>query len=194
MIVIIDNYDSFVFNISRYFRELGEETIVIRNDRIGPGGVMELRPAALVISPGPATPQLAGISLAAIRELSGQVPILGICLGHQCIGEVFGARVGRALEPVHGRATDVNHDGKGLFEGLPNPLRVGRYHSLVVTLDNSALSQLEITARSQKGEIMALAHRRELTFGVQFHPESILTEHGRDLLANFLRIAKRAVT
>ena len=190
MIVIIDNYDSFVFNISRYFRELGEETIVIRNDRIDLGGVMELRPTALIVSPGPATPQLAGISLAAIRELSGQVPILGICLGHQCIGEVFGARVGRALEPLHGQSSDVHHDGRGLFEGLPNPLRAGRYHSLIVTVDNPALSKLEITARSQNGETMALAHRRELTYGVQFHPESILTEHGHDLLANFLRIAK----
>lgn len=190
MIVIIDNYDSFVFNISRYFRELGEETIVVRNDRIDVGGVMALDPTALVISPGPATPQLAGISLAAIRELSGHVPILGICLGHQCIGEVFGGHVDRALKPVHGRATDINHDGKGLFEGLPNPLRVGRYHSLIVTLDNPVASQLEIIARSQSGEIMALRHRQEPIYGVQFHPESALTEHGHDLLANFLRIAK----
>lgn len=190
MIVIIDNYDSFVFNISRYFRELGETTLVIRNDRIDVGGVRELEPTALVISPGPGTPRMAGISVAAIRALSGRLPILGICLGHQCIGEVFGGRVDRALEPVHGRATEINHDGKGLFEGLPNPLQVGRYHSLIVALDNPAASQLEITARSQSGEIMALRHRHEPIYGVQFHPESVLTEHGRDLLANFLRISK----
>ncbi|WMT76412.1 aminodeoxychorismate/anthranilate synthase component II [Bradyrhizobium sp. Ash2021] len=189
MIAIIDNYDSFVFNIARYFRELGEATEVIRNDVISVSDLVRLRPRAVVISPGPCTPTEAGISTAVVRELSGRVPILGICLGHQCIGSVFGGRIVRARRPMHGQASHVTHDGRALFEELPSPLCVGRYHSLIVELDELSPSPLIVTARSDEGEIMALAHRQQPTYGVQFHPESILTQYGHMLLRNFLRLA-----
>lgn len=191
MIVIIDNYDSFVFNIARYFRRLGEATEVIRNDVISVSDIVRLKPRAVVISPGPCSPTEAGISTSIVRQLSGRLPILGICLGHQCIGSVFGGRVARARRPMHGRSSYVRHDGIGLFEGLPSPLCVGRYHSLVVEIDPSHTSHLKVTARSDEGEIMALAHRDQPTFGVQFHPESILTQQGDALLGNFLQLAKR---
>ncbi|WFU14616.1 aminodeoxychorismate/anthranilate synthase component II [Bradyrhizobium sp. CB3481] len=190
MILVIDNYDSFVFNIARYFRKLGEETEVIRNDALTVNDLIGLKPRAVVISPGPCTPMEAGISTAVVRELSGRVPILGICLGHQCIGSVFGGRVVRARRPMHGRASHITHDGRGLFSGLSSPLSVGRYHSLVVQLDEICASHLRATARSEEGEIMALAHRYQSTYGVQFHPESILTQQGNVLLSNFLRIAR----
>jgi para-aminobenzoate synthetase component II len=183
LIVIIDNYDSFVFNIARYFRELGEATEVIRNDAVSVSELVDL-------SPGPCTPSEAGISMAAVRELSGRVPILGICLGHQCIGSVFGGCVTRARRPMHGRSSYVTHDGRGLFKELPSPFCVGRYHSLVVELDESCSPHLMVTARSGEGEIMALAHRYQPTYGVQFHPESILTQQGHALLTNFLRLAE----
>ncbi|MBK3660992.1 aminodeoxychorismate/anthranilate synthase component II [Bradyrhizobium diazoefficiens] len=189
MIIIIDNYDSFVFNIARYFRRLGEATEVIRNDAVGVSDLVGLKPRALVISPGPCTPNEAGISTAAVRELSGRIPILGICLGHQCIGSVFGGRVTRARRPMHGRSSRISHNARGLFEGLPSPLRVGRYHSLVVELDKLCAPELTVTGRCEEGEIMALAHRHQPTYGVQFHPESILTQHGDELLSNFLRLA-----
>lgn len=188
MIVIIDNYDSFVFNIARYFRELGEATEVIRNDVICVRDLVRLHPRSVVISPGPCTPTEAGISTAIVRELSGRVPILGICLGHQCIGSAFGGRIVRARRPMHGRSSHILHDGRGLFAGLPSPLCVGRYHSLVVELENSCPPDLMVTARSDDGEIMALAHRYQPTYGVQFHPESILTQQGHVLLTNFLRL------
>jgi|ERR1700722_3778700 para-aminobenzoate synthetase component 2 len=194
MIAIIDNYDSFVFNIARYFRELGEVTAVIRNDAISVGDLVRLRPRAVVISPGPCTPIGAGISTAVVRELSGHIPILGICLGHQCIGSAFGGRVVCARRPMHGRASHVTHDGQGLFNGLPSPFCVGRYHSLIVELDELCGSPLTVTARSEEGEIMALAHRQQPTYGVQFHPESILTQYGHALLTNFLRLAKTSYT
>ena len=190
MIAIIDNYDSFVFNRARYFRELGEATEVIRNDAISVSDLGRLRPRAVVISPGPCTPTEAGISTAVVRVLSGHIPILGICLGHQCIGSVFGGRVVRAHRPMHGRASHVTHDGRGLFKDLPSPLCVGRYHSLVVEFDEVCPSPLVVAARSEEGEIMALAHRHQPTYGVQFHPESILTRQGHALLTNFLRLAK----
>lgn len=190
MIPIIDNYDSFVFNIARYFRELGETAEVIRNDATSVSDLVSLKPRAIVISPGPCTPTEAGISTTIVRELSGHVPILGICLGHQCIGSVFGGRIARARCPMHGRASHVTHDSKGLFEALPSPLRVGRYHSLVVELDDASGSPLMVTARSDDAEIMALAHRDHPTYGVQFHPESILTQDGHKLFSNFLRLAK----
>ncbi|MGL3104393.1 anthranilate synthase component II [Bradyrhizobium sp. BR 1432] len=190
MIVIIDNYDSFVFNIARYFRRLGEATEVVRNDVIGVGDIARLKPSAVVISPGPCSPSEAGISTSIVRELSGRVPIFGICLGHQCIGSVFGAQVARARRPMHGRSSYVTHGGAGLFEGLPSPLCVGRYHSLIVEIDQSHISHLIVTARSDEGEIMAIAHRDQPTFGVQFHPESILTPQGDALLKNFLRLTK----
>ncbi|MGY4345300.1 anthranilate synthase/aminodeoxychorismate synthase-like glutamine amidotransferase [Bradyrhizobium sp. GM7.3] len=151
MIVIIDNYDSFVFNIARYFRKLGAATRVVRNDAMDVSELADLRPRAVVISPGPCTPIEAGISIAVVRELSGQVPILGICLGHRCIGTVFGARVTRARRPMHGRSSYVTHEGGGLFKELPSPLRVGRYHSLIVELDPSSARHLTVTARSDDG-------------------------------------------
>lgn len=190
MILIIDNYDSFVFNIGRYFQKLGETTEIIRNDAISVTDVINLKPRAIVISPGPCTPIEAGISTAIVREFSGCIPILGICLGHQCIGSVFGGRVARALRPMHGRSSCVTHDGRQLFEGLRSPLSVGRYHSLVVELDETLSPQLIVTARSDEGEVMAIAHRYHPTYGVQFHPESILTEYGYELLKNFLRLAE----
>ena len=189
MILVIDNYDSFVENVARYLRELGEETLVIRNDAIDVDGVRALRPRALVVSPGPCTPREAGISSPVIAALSGHIPILGICLGHQCIGAVFGGQVVRAREPMHGRASLVTHDGSDVFRGLPNPVKVGRYHSLIVELPDAQDSPLSVTARSERGEIMGLAHCDHPTFGVQFHPESILTEGGHAMLANFLHVA-----
>lgn len=190
MIVIIDNYDSFVFNIARYFHNLGEKTQVVRNDAITIRHLVGLKPRALVISPRPCTPLEAGISVPLVRELSGRVPILGICLGHQCIGSVFGGRVKRARHPMHGRSSYVVHDRRGLFDELASPLCVGRYHSLVVELDETCASHLTVTARSEQGEIMAVAHGYQPTYGVQFHPESILTEQGHMLLMNFLRLAE----
>lgn len=190
MIVIIDNYDSFVFNIARYFRRLGEATEVVRNDAISASDIVRLKPRAVVISPGPCTPIEAGISTSIVRDFSGRVPIFGICLGHQCIGSVFGGTVARARRPMHGRSSYVTHDGRGLFEGLASPLCVGRYHSLVVEIDRLHSSHLMVTARSDEGEIMALAHRDQPTYGVQFHPESILTHQGEALLRNFLRLAE----
>ncbi|MGY4198874.1 anthranilate synthase component II [Bradyrhizobium sp. USDA 4520] len=190
MIFIIDNYDSFVFNIARYFRKLGAETKVVRNDTINVTDLVELQPRAIVISPGPCTPVEAGISTAVVRELSGRVPMLGICLGHQCIGSMFGGCVVRARHPMHGRGSHVTHEGRGLFKGLPSPLYVGRYHSLVVELNPADTPDLMVTARSDEGEIMALAHRHQPTYGVQFHPESVLTKDGNSLLMNFLRLAE----
>ncbi|MGY4473737.1 anthranilate synthase component II [Bradyrhizobium sp. USDA 3364] len=190
MIFIIDNYDSFVFNIARYFRKLGAETKVVRNDTINVTDLVKLQPRAIVISPGPCTPIEAGISTAVVRELSGRIPVLGICLGHQCIGSVFGGCVVRARRPMHGRGSHVTHERGGLFKGLPSPLYVGRYHSLVVELGPADAPDLMVTARSDEGEIMALAHRHQPTYGVQFHPESVLTKHGNLLLMNFLRLAE----
>jgi para-aminobenzoate synthetase component 2 len=190
MILIIDNYDSFVFNIARYFVELGEEIQVVRNDAIDVSGVVGTKADALVLSPGPCGPGEAGQSLALIEQLHSFLPILGICLGHQCIGKAFGGHIARAREPMHGRASMIHHDGIDLFEGLPDPLRAGRYHSLIVELDTNADSPLVVTARSPAGEIMGLAHRSSPTFGVQFHPESVLTEYGHELLSNFLALAR----
>ncbi|WP_027556092.1 aminodeoxychorismate/anthranilate synthase component II [Bradyrhizobium sp. Cp5.3] len=189
MILIIDNYDSFVFNIARYFQRLGEATEVRRNDAVSIKEIVRLRPSAVVISPGPCTPLEAGISTAIVRELSGHLPLLGICLGHQCIGSIFGGRVSRARRPMHGRSSNITHDGTRLFQDAPSPLCVGRYHSLIVELDDPCTQDLAVTARSDEGEIMAIAHRHEPTYGVQFHPESILTPQGHLLLKNFLRLA-----
>ncbi|WP_428030581.1 anthranilate synthase component II [Ancylobacter sp.] len=189
MILLIDNYDSFVFNVARYLVELGEEVEVARNDALDIDAITRLAPEALVISPGPCSPNEAGISLEAVRALSGRLPILGICLGHQCIGQAFGGRVVRAKEPMHGRASQVRHTGSDVFAGLPSPFPAGRYHSLAVELDEGA--PLHATAWSGDGEIMGLAHRDHPTYGVQFHPESVLTGHGYDLMANFLKLARR---
>lgn len=166
---------------------------MIRNDEISVDDLVGLKPRAIVISPGPCTPVQAGISLAVVRELSGHVPILGICLGHQCIGAVFGGHVVRARKPMHGRSSQVRHDGRGLFKGLASPLTVGHYHSLIVELEGARAPDLTVTARSDEGEIMALAHRYQPTYGAQFHPESILSEQGHVLLMNFLRLAESSV-
>ncbi len=190
MILIIDNYDSFVFTVSRYFEELGTATKVIRNDAISVDEVRQLAPEAIVLSPGPCGPHEAGQSMAIIEELSGTIPILGICLGHQCIGEVFGGRVVRAREPMHGRSSAIHHDGTAVFKGLPSPFKAGRYHSLIVE-DDRQDGPLRVNARSDSGEIMGLAHISQPTYGVQFHPESVLTEYGHAMLGNFLRLARQ---
>jgi para-aminobenzoate synthetase component II len=184
MILIVDNYDSFVFNVSRYFEEAGARPHVLRNDAVTVDDVERLGAKALVLSPGPKTPREAGASLDLIRVFSGRLPILGICLGHQCIGEVFGGRTTHARTPMHGRASAIQHRGGGLFARLPQPFEAGRYHSLIVEIGEDG--PLEVTARSGDGEIMALAHRQHPTFGVQFHPESILTPHGHDIIRAFL--------
>ncbi|MBU0551011.1 aminodeoxychorismate/anthranilate synthase component II [Myxococcota bacterium] len=186
MILLIDNYDSFVFNLARYFQELGEAVMVRRNDALSVAAVEALAPRAVVLSPGPCTPDEAGICLSLIATT--RRPLLGVCLGHQCIGQAFGGRVART-PPVHGRASWVSHHGEGLFEGLPNPLRAGRYHALAVQLPEDH-PDLKITARIEDGTIMGLAHRRRPIYGVQFHPESILTDDGHALLRNFLSQAK----
>jgi para-aminobenzoate synthetase component II len=188
-ILVIDNYDSFVFNVARYFEELGCGVVVERNDAIDIAAIRRMAPAAIVISPGPGTPHDAGISLAVVDRLSGEVPILGVCLGHQCIGAAFGAPVVPAKRPLYGRTSALKHNGNGLFEGLPQPLRVARYHSLIVELTPALEAAASIDAVSEEGEIMALTHRSHPTYGVQFHPESILTEQGHALFGNFLRIA-----
>lgn len=188
MILLIDNYDSFVFNLARYFERLGRPTRVVRNDAIDVAGVKALRPEAVVLSPGPCAPQQAGCSLEIVRELHAELPILGVCLGHQAIAEALGGRVVRAAEPVHGRASAVFHDGQGLFAGVPNPISACRYHSLVVE-EATLPDELEATARTADGVVMALRHKRLPLVGLQFHPESILTDFGFELLANFLRLA-----
>jgi len=187
MILVIDNYDSFVFNIVRYLRELGAEVAVARNDAVELDALSARMPQAVVLSPGPCSPDEAGVSLDAVRALSGRVPLLGICLGHQCIGQAFGGRIVRAREPMHGRASQIRHGGSDVFAGLPSPFAAGRYHSLAVALDEGG--PLIATAWSEDGEVMGLAHREHPTYGVQFHPESVLTEHGHALLAKFLDLA-----
>ena len=188
MILLIDNYDSFVYNLARYFERLGQATLVVRNDAIDARRVRTLAPDALVLSPGPCAPQQAGASLDLVRELHQELPILGVCLGHQTIAAALGGRVVRAKEPVHGRSSEVFHKQAGIFAGLPSPLRACRYHSLVVE-ESSLPGELEVTARTDEGVVMALSHRELPVVGVQFHPESILTDHGYELLAGFLRLA-----
>jgi anthranilate synthase/aminodeoxychorismate synthase-like glutamine amidotransferase len=188
MILLIDNYDSFVHNLARYFERLGQQTMAVRNDAIDVAQARALNPKAVVLSPGPCTPREAGTSLELVRELHAAVPMLGVCLGHQVIAEALGGRIVRAPSPVHGRASEICHDGSGLFNGLPSPIRVGRYHSLVAepaTLSDS----LRLTAWTEDGVVMAFEHKQLPVYGVQFHPESILTEFGYELLANFLRLA-----
>lgn len=187
MILLIDNYDSFVWNLARYVSELGHTRIVVRNDATSLDEIAALAPSHIIVSPGPCSPAEAGISNAVITGFGATVPILGVCLGHQCIGAALGGKVERALLPMHGKISLVGHDGTGVFAGLPDPLRVTRYHSLVV-LDEGLPETLRVTARSEEGEIMALQHRAWPLVGVQFHPEAVLTEHGHALLRNFLAI------
>ncbi len=189
MILLVDNYDSFVFNLARYVVELGFRRLVVRNDAIGLEEIEALAPTHVILSPGPCGPAEAGISVPLIRRFGGRIPILGVCLGHQCIAAAYGGRVGRARRPMHGRTSPIVHDGRGIFAGLPSPLRVTRYHSLIVE-DEGLPEELEVTARSPEGEIMGLAHRHHPVHGVQFHPEAVLTEHGYDLLHNFLRLER----
>jgi anthranilate synthase component 2 len=184
-LLLVDNYDSFTFNLVQYLGELGAEVEVFRNDAIDVAGIRRRRPRGLVISPGPCTPSEAGVTLDAIRALAGEIPILGVCLGHQAIGQAFGGRVVRNFRILHGKASPVHHRGRGLFAGLPSPFAAGRYHSLVVER-RSLPPALAVTAWTDQGEIMGLRHRRLDVEGVQFHPESVLTPDGKRLLANWL--------
>ena len=186
MLLMIDNYDSFTYNLVQYFGELGQEVRVFRNDAIAIADIARLAPEFLVISPGPCTPAQAGVSLNAIREFAGKIPLLGVCLGHQAIGEAFGGRVVHAKKLMHGKVSPVHHNDAGVFRGLPNPLTCTRYHSLAIERE-SLPGDLEITAWTEDGEIMGVRHKTLAVEGVQFHPESIMTEHGHDLLKNFLQ-------
>jgi anthranilate synthase/aminodeoxychorismate synthase-like glutamine amidotransferase len=189
VLLVIDNYDSFTYNLVQYLAELGQQVRVVRNDEVTVDDVDRMSPEYIVISPGPCTPDEAGISLDIIKRLAGRIPILGVCLGHQSIGQAFGGKVVRAKEVVHGRTSRVFHDDKGIFAGLPNPFEATRYHSLVV--ERSSLPDcLEITAKTWDEEIMGLRHKTLPVEGVQFHPESFLTKVGKDLLRNFLRLAR----
>ncbi|BBD80918.1 anthranilate synthase component II [Aerosticca soli] len=195
MLLMIDNYDSFTFNLVQYLGELGQEVQVVRNDALDVAGIRALAPSHIMISPGPGTPDDAGVSLAVLRELAGEVPIFGVCLGHQAIGQAFGGRVVRAKQIMHGKTSPIRHRGQGVFAGLPDPFEATRYHSLVV--EQATLPDcLEVTAWTEHAdgsidEIMGLKHRTLPVEGVQFHPESILTRHGHDLLANFLGLPRR---
>ena len=187
MLLLIDNYDSFTYNLAQIFGELGAEVVVKRNDEVAQEDIQTLRPARICISPGPGQPRDAGISCDVIRNFGAQTPLLGVCLGHQCIGEVFGGEIVRAPKPMHGKTCAISHKGTGIFENLPKPFEATRYHSLVVNRETFPQA-LMITAESDDGEIMGLQHREFPIHGVQFHPESILTGEGRKLLANFLRL------
>ena len=185
MLLMIDNYDSFTYNLVQYLGELGEDVRVFRNDEITLEGVAKLKPARIVVSPGPCTPNEAGISVPLIRELGGKVPLLGVCLGHQAIGQAFGGRIVHAKALMHGKTSAIRHDRRGVFRDLPDPFTATRYHSLAI--ERSSLpASLEVTAWTDDGEIMGVRHRELAVEGVQFHPESILTEHGHRLLKNFL--------
>ncbi len=185
MIVVVDNYDSFTFNLVQLLGELGADTRVVANDAVTPREIALLAPRGILLSPGPGAPDDAGVTLAVIRELAGRVPMLGVCLGHQCIAVAFGARVVRAERLMHGRTSLIHHAGRGVFRGLPTPFTATRYHSLIV--DRASVPEaLEITAWTEEGEVMGLCHRELAVEGVQFHPESFLTEHGHALLGAFL--------
>jgi anthranilate synthase/aminodeoxychorismate synthase-like glutamine amidotransferase len=189
-VLLVDNYDSFTFNLVQYLGELGAEVTVFRNDEIDVPGIRARRPDGLVLSPGPCTPTEAGVTLEAVRALAGELPILGVCLGHQAIGQAFGGKVIRNFRIVHGKSSLVRHDGAGVFAGLPSPFEAGRYHSLVVEKE-SLPAALEVTAWTDEGEIMGLRHRSTDVEGVQFHPESILTAEGKRLLGNWLGRLRR---
>lgn len=185
MILLIDNYDSFVYNLARYVRELGEEPLVRRHDALSVEDILTLGPSHVIISPGPCSPAEAGISTDVVRRVGPAIPVLGVCLGHQCIGAAYGGDIVRAGRPMHGKTSPIRHTGTGIFTGLPSPFYATRYHSLVIAPD-SVPEDLEVLATSEEGEIMAVRHRRHPVVGVQFHPESVLTEHGYRLLDHFL--------
>ena len=187
MILMIDNYDSFTYNLVQYLGEMGEDLKVFRNDAITVAQIKKLKPSRIVISPGPGSPKDAGVSKAVIQALGPQIPVLGVCLGHQCIGEVFGGRVVRAKRLMHGKTSQIFHDGKGVFKNIDNPFVATRYHSLLV--ERKGLPrELEITAETKEKEIMGLRHKKFPVYGVQFHPESILTQSGKQILRNFLNV------
>ncbi len=187
MLLLIDNYDSFTYNLYQYLCELGASVEVFRNDKISVEDIDQMAPERIVISPGPCTPREAGVSVDAIRHFAGKVPLLGVCLGHQCIGEAFGGVVAGAGEIKHGKMSSISHDGRGVFAGLPNPFEAVRYHSLAI-VPETLPDCLEVSARSESGVIMGVRHKELAVEGVQFHPESILTKPGKPLLANFLRM------
>ncbi len=187
MLLMIDNYDSFTYNLVQYLSELGEKVVVYRNNKITLAQIKKLKPKRIVISPGPGTPEESGVSNAVIKELSGKLPILGVCLGHQCIGYVFGGKVSRAKKIMHGKVSDIYHNKKDLFKGIKNPFPATRYHSLLVQ-PKAFPSALTVTAWTKDKEIMGLRHKTHPTFGVQFHPESILTTSGKQILKNFLTV------
>ncbi|MCH2309836.1 MAG: aminodeoxychorismate/anthranilate synthase component II [SAR202 cluster bacterium] len=189
MILLLDNYDSFTYNIYQYMSELGADVKVVRNDKISLSEIKDLNPEKIVISPGPCTPQKAGISNDVIKTFGEYVPVLGVCLGHQCIGESFGGIVMGAGEIVHGKTSLINHDGKGVFSGIPSPFRAIRYHSLVIQKDHLP-NELEVSAWTDNGIIMGVRHKSLPVEGIQFHPESIMTEFGKELLSNFLNMKK----
>ncbi|MBU0630166.1 MAG: aminodeoxychorismate/anthranilate synthase component II [Candidatus Margulisbacteria bacterium] len=189
MILVVDNYDSFTYNLVQYLGEMGEKLAVYRNNEITIPEIKKLHPDRILISPGPKSPKEAGISCDVIRAFAGQIPILGVCLGHQSIGEVFGGKVVRSGRIMHGKTSEINHDGKTIFKGLPSPFAATRYHSLIVE-KKSLPDCLEISAWTKEGEIMGLRHKKFVVEGVQFHPESILTAHGRKLLENFCKLPR----
>jgi anthranilate synthase component II len=191
MLLMIDNYDSFTYNLVQYLGELKQDVKVVRNDKIALAEIDALRPQYIVVSPGPCTPNEAGVSVPVIKELGGKYPVLGVCLGHQSIGAAFGGKIIRAKQLMHGKTSMVQHTNKGVFEGLPSPFEATRYHSLVIERETLP-DCLEVTAWTEDGEIMGVRHKTLPVEGVQFHPESILTQHGHDLLANFLRQHRRA--
>ncbi len=185
MILVIDNYDSFTYNIVQYLGEMGADIEVVRNDELSVAEILRKKPKQILISPGPCSPKEAGVSVDVIKELAGKIPILGVCLGHQSIGYAFGGDIIRAKRLMHGKTSDISHDGKGVFKGLPNPFKATRYHSLAIKKETLP-DCLEVTATSEDGEIMGVRHKTLPVEGVQFHPESILTESGKQLLKNFL--------
>ena len=190
MVLVIDNYDSFTYNLVQYLGELGAKPHVFRNDRITTGRIGKMRPDSIIISPGPGAPKDAGVSKEVIKIFSGKIPILGVCLGHQCIGEVFGAKIARAEHIMHGKTSLIYHNKKSIFKGIRNPFEATRYHSLIIKKGTIPKRFLEIVAKTKQGEIMAVKHRSHPTWGVQFHPESILTAEGKGILKNFLELSK----
>lgn len=189
MILVIDNYDSFVYNLARYVELAGQPYTVVRNDVLSVEDIKTRKPEALILSPGPGTPQEAGICIEAVKQLGADIPVLGVCLGHQAIAQAYGGHTLRTRAPVHGKASTITHDGADLFQNIPSPLEVGRYHSLIVELPEDA--DLTVTAKTQDGTIMAMQHKNHPVYGVQFHPESILTAYGPELIKNFLTLAEK---